>query len=304
MVSDNNSPPMWNGLSGGPGQKFAARAESWAGGLAILAHRGVGAIGSVFQSIDWLEIWNESIGRVSGLPFMIGVWEVRTGTLAALPPLLPRRSSCLRVIERADCGVSDYNCPILGASAPRDLDGARAMWRTILDALPAADIVKFTKMPGALGLCAVHSNSLAVSSTWEDYLQSLERRFRKELRRSWRVFTKENGATFRGIDSLDDARRVFAALESQQRARFGKDETYLLDRPEIASFYRAMTIKRRRRRECDADRTHVWRRGRRHPARVGGQIQIRNGSDLHSSHQMALLLAWSPRHCRDNPHAA
>jgi CelD/BcsL family acetyltransferase involved in cellulose biosynthesis len=36
---------------------------------------------------------------------------------------------------------------------------------------------------------------------------------------------------------------VFAALEGQQRARFGKDETYLLDRPEIASFYRAMTIK-------------------------------------------------------------
>jgi CelD/BcsL family acetyltransferase involved in cellulose biosynthesis len=203
VVSDNNSPPMWNGLSGGPGQKFAARAESWAGGLAILAHRGVGAIGSVFQSIDWLEIWNESIGRVSGLPFMIGVWEVRTGTLAALLPLLLRRSSCLRVIEWADCGVSDYNCPILGASAPRDLDGARAMWRTILDALPAMDIVKFTKMPGALGnrpnplanlpqasLCAVHSNSLAVSSVWEDYLQSLERCFRKELRRSWRVFTK------------------------------------------------------------------------------------------------------------------
>jgi hypothetical protein len=64
--------------------KSLQRAESWAGGLAILAHRGVGAIGSVFQSIDWLEIWNESIGRVSGLPFMIGVWEVRTGTLAAL----------------------------------------------------------------------------------------------------------------------------------------------------------------------------------------------------------------------------
>ena len=97
---------------------------------------------------------------------------------------------------------------------------------------------------------------------------------------------------------------MFAAPESQQRARFGKDETYLLDRPEIASFYRAMTIKGRRRRECGADRTHVWRRGRRHPARVGGQIQIRNGSDLHSSHQMALLLAWSPRHCRDNAHAA
>ena len=130
------------------------------------------------------------------------------------------------------------------------------MWRTILDALPAAEIVKFTKMPGTLGnrpnplanlpqasLCAVHSNSLAVSSTWEDYLQSLERRFGKEPRRSWRVFTKENGATFRVINSQDDARRVFAALESQQRARFGKGETYLLDRLEIASFYRAMTIK-------------------------------------------------------------
>jgi hypothetical protein len=121
VVSDNNSPPMWNGLSGGPGQKFAARADSWAGGLTIPAHRGVGAIGSVFQSIDWLEIWNESIGRVSGLPFMIGVWEVRTGTLAA------------RRVGTTGSG------------------SARAMWRTILDALPAADIVKFTKMPGALG---------------------------------------------------------------------------------------------------------------------------------------------------------
>src|SRR5882757_8166967 len=40
-------------------------------------------------------------------------------------------------------------------------------------------------------LCAVHSNSLAVSSTWEDYLQSLERRFRKELRRSWRSSPKK-----------------------------------------------------------------------------------------------------------------
>ncbi len=256
MVSDNKSSPKWNGSSGGPSQKFAARAESWADGLAILAHEGVGATGSVFQSIDWLKIWNETIGRVSGWPFMIGVWEVRQGSLAALLPLLLRRSSCLRVIEWADCGVSDYNCPILGASAPRDLDGARAMWKTILDTLPAADIVKFTKMPGALGnrpnplanlpqagLCAVHSNALAVPSTWEDYLQSLDRRFRKELRRSWRVFAKENGATFKVIDTQDDARRVFATLESQQRARFGEDEAYLLDRPEIASFYRQMAIK-------------------------------------------------------------
>jgi CelD/BcsL family acetyltransferase involved in cellulose biosynthesis len=100
-------------------------------------------------SIGWR---SGMIGRVGGLPFMIGVWEVRTGTLAALLPLLLRRSSCLRVIEWADYGVSDYNCPSLGASAPRDLDGARAMWRTILDALPAADIVKFTRMPGALAI--------------------------------------------------------------------------------------------------------------------------------------------------------
>jgi hypothetical protein len=61
-------------------------------------------------------------------------------------------------------------------------------------------------------------NLQRAQSTWEDYLQSLERRFRKEPRRSWRVFTKANGATFRVIGSHDE-RRVFAALESQQRAR-------------------------------------------------------------------------------------
>jgi hypothetical protein len=161
-------------------------------------------IGSIFQSIDWLE---RMIGRVSGLPFMIGVWEVRTGTLAALLPLL-RRSSCLRVIEWADCGVTTARVSARrhhGIWTARGRCGGQS-WtrcqRRILSNSPrcrvpwAIDLIHWRtcRKPAC---CAVHSNSLAVSSTWEDYLQSLERRFRKALRRSWRVFTKENGATFR-----------------------------------------------------------------------------------------------------------
>jgi CelD/BcsL family acetyltransferase involved in cellulose biosynthesis len=89
--------------------------------------------------------------------------------------------------------------------------------------------------------CPVGSNVLAVSGTWEGYLKSLERRFRKELGRSWRVFAKNDTAAFRVIEDAGEAERVLAALEQQQRDRFGSGGGFLLDRPDIASFYRRLT---------------------------------------------------------------
>jgi CelD/BcsL family acetyltransferase involved in cellulose biosynthesis len=232
---------------------YTAKLLTWDAGLSILNTEGRDAVRGAFQSVSWLKAWNVTIGRSAGWPFMITVRENRNDNLVAVLPLLLRRVDRCQIVAWADCGVSDYNAPILGAAAPADAAGARAMWRAVKKVLPPADVVKFTKMPVTVegrrnpltllpqARASVCGHTLVIASTWDSYLEGLERRFRKELRRSWRVFTKDETAAFVVIDSDDEARRVLTALESQQNERFKSTSGYLLDRPERQSFYRELT---------------------------------------------------------------
>ena len=75
----------------------------------------------------------------------------------------------------------------------------------------------------------------------ERYLKSLERRFRKEIGRSWRVFLAHEGAAFERITDAARAASVLAELERQQAAHLREQGAdYFLDRPEVATFYRKL----------------------------------------------------------------
>jgi CelD/BcsL family acetyltransferase involved in cellulose biosynthesis len=236
--------------------KYKAELVTWEAGLSILNIEGKDAVGGPFQSVGWLRAWNDTIGRSAGWPFMIVVRERSDDNLATMLPLLLRRADqcqMCRILAWADCGVSDYNAPILGASAPTDAAGADAMWRAVKRVLPVADLVKFTKMPitvegrrNPLTLLrearasSVHGHTLVIGSTWDSYLEGLKRPFLRELRRSWKVFMRHETAAFVFAESDDEARRVFVALESLQRKRFESNNLYSLDRPELKSFYRKL----------------------------------------------------------------
>jgi len=232
---------------------YAAELLTWDTGLSVLVAEGNDSARSVFQSTECLKVWHDTIGRSAGWPFMIAVREARNNNLVAMLPLLLRRTSRCRVVAWADCGVSDYNAPILCAAAPAEAAAAGAMWHAIKKVLPPADLVQFNKMPIEVegkrnpmtllpqARASMGAQTLVLTSTWDDYLQGLERCFRKELRRSWRVFTKDETAAFGFVDSEDEARRVLTALESQQRERFKSNSAYLLDHPERQSFYRQLT---------------------------------------------------------------
>ncbi len=206
---------------------------------------------TVFQTSRWLETWYATIGRVQGQPLLLTVADRRTGALAAMLPLILRTDSLSRIIEFAD---ADYNAPALGPAAPIDVPDARLLWSAVCAALPDADFLRLDKMPsmveGRVNPLALlpqarqsltNCNVVAIDGGWSDYISTFERTFRKELERSWRVFLRHDGATFRRIEDRAEAMIVFAELERQQSERLvGSGAGYNLDRPEMAEFYRKL----------------------------------------------------------------
>jgi CelD/BcsL family acetyltransferase involved in cellulose biosynthesis len=202
-----------------------------------------------------LRAWYATVGRAAGEPLLLGVTD-SSGQMAAMLPLVRRKVGPLRVVEFADHGVSDGNAPVLGPAAPANAEDAKIMWQAVREALDA-DLVRFTKMPPeiesrvnpltvlpSVRLASLTGNMLAIEGSWDDYLASLKGMLRKQLRKSWRMFSENEGATFRRIDDPDEAVKVLDSLARQQSARLrAQGEPYRLDEPEFAAFYRNLVAE-------------------------------------------------------------
>jgi CelD/BcsL family acetyltransferase involved in cellulose biosynthesis len=208
-----------------------------------------------FQDPVWLATWYASFRNLPGLtPLLLTVRARETGEVALRLPLVLHRNGRLRTITFADFGLTDYNAPLLGPAAPRDAATMRMLWREILKALPAADLIRLDKMPARLGdrdnpftllaraaPSAVNGNVVKIGDDWNLWRHSLEKTVRKELERSWRVFARHDGACFEIASHPAAAQRFVTAMEAQQAARMqaiGAD--YSLDDPTIAAFYRCL----------------------------------------------------------------
>ncbi len=207
-----------------------------------------------FQRRCWLSHWYDA-HRATHKPLLITI-ERAGAPVMALPLAMSRRGS-LRIIHFADAGVTDYNAPILGGGAPDDAAGAASIMHSLLQSLPPADLLSFDKMPkrveemiNPLALAptatvsALNGNVLHAPSAWEDWHYGLERRFRKELERSLRVFSKFDGAQFRRFENLEEAAPVYAVLQRQQGERIrALGLPYILDKPEHKAFYDALVAE-------------------------------------------------------------
>lgn len=244
----------------------AAGAASGTGGAysATISHdpatleRAASLAPTPFQHPGWLSAWYANMAAGPDVtPLIACVDDARTGAPAMVLPLVLRREGVLRVIEFADGGITDYNAPMPGPAAPRDAAAASAVWQALCRALPPADLIRFTKMPRRLGrapnplallpgartqkLCG---NVLTIDQSWDDWHWSLERTFRKELERSWRVFQRYPDARFRRITDPAEAGRILSVLEAQQRARIHElGLPYGLDAPPVARFYRDLLAR-------------------------------------------------------------
>ena len=210
-----------------------------------------------FQNWRWLEAWYGAFAAVEHVePLIAIVSHAATGEQAMLLPLIRRTHKGIRIVEPADLDLTDYNAPLLGPAAPRDAKSARAMWKDLrraLGRLPGgADLIRLRKMPVELegkpnplalldgaGPCSLNGNVVTTGDDFDAWRFTLERTVRKELERSWRVFTRDPAAAFKMITDRDEALRVLSTMELQQGERMQhlglnfvlNDETY-------AAFYR------------------------------------------------------------------
>jgi CelD/BcsL family acetyltransferase involved in cellulose biosynthesis len=221
------------------------------------ARWGDGADATPFQNWQWLQAWYGAFANLEHVePLIAIVSDAATGEQAMLLPLIRRTHKRIRIVEPADLDLTDYNAPLLGPAAPRDAKSARAMWRGLRGALKqlpgGADLIRLRKMPvetdgrpnplallhGA-GPCSLNGNVVTTGDDFDAWRFTLERTVRKELERSWRVFTRDPAAAFKIITDKDEALRVLSTMESQQGDRMQQlGLNFVLNDETYAAFYR------------------------------------------------------------------
>lgn len=208
---------------------------------------------TVFQGRAWLAAWYATVGSKPGIePLILDLREATTDRPLLFFPLIVLREGRRRVVTFADHGLSDYNGPVIARTGI--LPSTKELWAAIRSALPPADIVRLEKMPLAIdgvrnpladiaGVrpSRLQGNVITIDGTWEAYLKSLERTFRKELGRSLRVFERHEGARFERIVDADRARYIIAQLEKLQSERIRDlGLIYTLDEADSAALYRRL----------------------------------------------------------------
>lgn len=210
---------------------------------------------ATFQDPCWLRSWYDAFAHTDVEPLIALVSDATTGERLALLPLIRRRQHGIRIIEFADLDLTDYNAPLLTPAA-HDPALARPMWQALRKTLRrvhgGADLIRLRKMPLSIdgvsnplaaldgaGPCVLNGNLLVVGDDFEAHRFARERTFRKELERSWRVFTRDPSAAFRIVTETDEALRVLAAIEQQQEARMHDlGMRFVLNDGIQAAFYR------------------------------------------------------------------
>lgn len=247
--------PTAEAASAAPAARRAARyvVETTTDWSAVSA--GWTGAGTPFQEKPWLDAWYAALRERPGLtPLLVTARDAASREVAVRLPLVLQRVGRRCSIGFADLDLTDYNAPALGPAAPRDAEGAAALWKAIRKALPRADLVRLTKMPltlrgrpNPLALlpkaqpCALNGNVVVTGEDWDGWRRGLEKTVRKELERSWRVFSREPETSFEIVTDPEKAQRIVDAMEHQQEIRMrAKGADYALDDPDFARFYRTL----------------------------------------------------------------
>jgi CelD/BcsL family acetyltransferase involved in cellulose biosynthesis len=205
-----------------------------------------------FQNVGWLTAWYGVFCQSPHIePVLVAVQDARSGKDILLIPLVRRTSRFLRSIEFADLWTADYNAPLIGAGAPELEQDCQVLWNAVLDALPQADIIHFTKMPyqvrgkanplarlGGARVSDVRGHVVHLPERWEDYVGSLKKDAQKLLRRRWRRFHQHRDGSLRWVSDVAEARRVLAALRAQQSGRLDRlGARHVFDKADYVQFY-------------------------------------------------------------------
>ena len=211
---------------------------------------------TAYQHIAWMGGLLRHLAAARGVePLFI---EVRAGgcPIMLLPLALHPNGLC-RVIEALDLGVCDYAAPLLARGlelSPAEIDAIR---RAVRDVLPAADLIRITRMPARVAtepnplarFPGVRRIDLARSGfALEGDPTTLLKRVCtpsafKDLARRARRFERFPDAGFVVGQGRDEIAALVEVMIAQRRARFHELGRYEpLDAPGVAAFYREAAL--------------------------------------------------------------
>lgn len=195
--------------------------------LEVIEH---GLASTGFQTLDWLTIVYEELAAAHRvLPRLLVVTESESRDVVLALPLILVREGSLRIASFPDFSVTAYGAPILGPAASLDPAAVRRVWRSVRAAMRDIDLIRLERMPAEIGSrpnpllglfgCAPSRdvcNRLTIEGTFDDYLQSLGKKYRKDLERCYRLWKKQGAPRFYQALTDDEIAHVFATSEEQQ----------------------------------------------------------------------------------------
>lgn len=210
--------------------------------------------GTPFQTRAWLLPWYRIVAPHYGAtPLFVTVRDADARRPEMFIPLWLRRRRGLRTIEFPDIDACDYNAPLVAPDLALTASELADLWDEIRRALPAADLVRFAKVPTTI--CGrdnplarlawieemkLHAWLLELPATRAAYDQDvLDPKARKEHKRKRRRLNERVG-DFALFDAATpgDGEEIFAALRTERKARFGGGNA--LEDPCFRAFYHAV----------------------------------------------------------------
>ncbi|MBS0268732.1 MAG: GNAT family N-acetyltransferase [Proteobacteria bacterium] len=209
------------------------------------------AFASPFQTAHWIGNWYEAFTPTGIEPVIVSVVERSSGRDLMMIPLIRHTQNGVRRIEFADLWITDYNAPLVRSDCDFQ-DFERVVWPAILQALPPADVLTLQKMPLSLGpnvnplttLSSIRRSDLsghivALGDNWDEYLSTLSKSARRELRRRSIKFVNENGGRLRRITNSDEALEALQVLQAQQTSRLAaQGAKHVFNDPVYQELYR------------------------------------------------------------------
>lgn len=218
-------------------------------------------VGYVFQTWEWNNTWQETIGRAQGVrPCIVELCDA-TGRCVALWPLAIYRRSRLRVLDFLGDVVSDYRAPVLLPDFVQALPpGAfEALWQAIIHGIPGIDLVALRRMPERLEapeapvnpmtlLAGARHSENAYAARLPDSAEAFRKRLpNKRLADMRRLLRQLDGvAPVRISPQADTSARpgVLEALSEQKSRRWQETGSRdLFAEPGYLDFYRSLAFE-------------------------------------------------------------
>jgi CelD/BcsL family acetyltransferase involved in cellulose biosynthesis len=100
----------------------------------------------VFQSREFLDTWLDTIGKASRVePYFVVVRDADGQSVLYLPLIIETKFN-VRLLRFMDCGVADYNAPIVAAGRALSRQDFHEVWAEILALLPGFDVIDLKKI--------------------------------------------------------------------------------------------------------------------------------------------------------------